>query len=160
MTHIDKKGYAPITIRVYSKEKELLLEDEVLCAYNIKTSEIVAVGKEARRYTDDAYIMVESPTKWGVVAEYTVFRKVIFGFIKKLRPKALFKPKMAVCVPANLTEVESKAFLESFDPYVRKPFAFFYKKSFAQYAEQGMVPEGMDYYVEFASEYYASEYFE
>ncbi len=159
MTHIDKKGYTPITIRIYSKEKQLLLEDEVLCAYNIKTSEIVAVGKEARQYIDDAYIMVESPTKWGVVAEYTVFSKVIFGFIKKLRPKALFKPKMAVCVPANLTEVESKAFLESFDPYVRKPFAFLYMKSFAQHAEQGQVPEGMDYYVEFSSEYYASEYF-
>lgn len=30
MTHIDKKGYTPITIRIYSKEKQLLLEDEEL----------------------------------------------------------------------------------------------------------------------------------
>ena len=159
MTQIEKKGYTPITIRIYSKEKQLLLEDEVLCAYDTKTSKIVAIGKEARQYIDDAYIMVESPTKWGVVAEYTVFSKVIFWFIKKLRPKALFKPKMAVCVPANLTEVERKAFWESFDPYVRKPFKFLYKNSFTQFAEQGQVPAGMDYYVEFESEYYESEYF-
>lgn len=90
MTHIDKKGYTPITIRIYSKEKQLLLEDEVLCAYDTKTSKIMAVGKEARQYIDDAYNMVECPTKWGVVAEFIVFSQVILMFIKKLNPIGVF----------------------------------------------------------------------
>ncbi len=161
MTNTDKKGYTPITIRIYSREKKLLLEDEVLCAWDTRTSKIVAVGKEALQYVDDAYIMVACPTKFGAVAEFDMFSKVMLAFINKLKPKAYLKPKMAVCVPANLTEVERKAFMESFEPYVRKPFYFYYTKTFAQFIEQGLGQDakGMDYYVEFDSEYYASEYY-
>ena len=161
MTNICKKGYAPIAIRIYSREKELLLEDEVLCAWDTRTSKIIAVGKAALQYTEDAYIMVACPTKFGVVAEFDLFRKVMLAFINKLKPKAYLKPKMAVCVPANLTEVEQKAFMEIFEPYVRKPFCFYYTKAYAQFTEKELEQEAkkMDYYVEFESEYYDSEYF-
>ena len=161
MTNIGKKGYAPIAIRIYSREKELLLEDEVLCAWDTRTSKIIAVGKAALQYTEDAYIMVACPTKFGVVAEFDLFRKVMLAFINKLKPKAYLKPKMAVCVPANLTEVEQKAFMEIFEPYVRKPFCFYYTKAYAQFTEKELEQEAkkMDYYVEFESEYYDSEYF-
>lgn len=161
MTNVGKKGYAPIAIRIYSREKELLLEDEVLCAWDTRTSKIIAVGKEALQYTEDAYIMVACPTKFGVVAEFDLFRKVMLVFINKLKTRAYLKPKMAVCVPANLTEVEQKAFMESFEPYVRKPFCFYYTKAYAQFTEKELEQEAkkMDYYVEFESEYYDSEYF-
>ena len=82
-------------------------------------------------------------------------------YIKKLLGPFGQKVKVAVCVPAKLTEVEKTAFIEAFMTYVRKPFCLA-EKSMEQLLIEGMdtVVSGMNYYIEFVSEYYESEYFD
>lgn len=108
----------------------------------------------------DDRVAVVNPLKWGVVADYLVFQKVMAFYIKKLPTALCLKPIVALCVPAKLTEVERKVFWESMETVVRKPY-YLIEKSFEQLLAEGMEAnlKGVNYYIEFGSEYYASEYF-
>ena len=160
MTNIEKQGYRPTTIRIYTKDKQLFLEDQVLCAYEMQSKKILAIGQEALTYVQDDRVAVVNPLKWGVVADYMVFNKVITQYIKKLPTTFCLKPVVALCVPAKLTEVERKVFWESVETVVRKPY-YLIEKSFEQLLADGLEADlkGVNYYIEFVSEYYASEYF-
>ncbi len=160
MTNTDKQGYGPVTIRIYTKDKQLFLEEQVICAYEIQSKKILAIGQEALTYVQDDRVAVVNPLKWGTVADYLVFNKVMAHYIKKLPTSFGLKPIVALFVPAKLTEVERKAFSESMEAVVRKPY-YLIEKSFEQLLSEGMEAElkGVNYYIEFVSEYYASEYY-
>ncbi|MBR4085564.1 MAG: rod shape-determining protein, partial [Lachnospiraceae bacterium] len=114
MTNIGKKGYQPVVLRIYNKDRLLVLEDEVLCAYDIRTNQIKAIGREARKFTEDNQIAVVNPLKWGIVADYTIFEKVIKLQLQKVMKGKLLKTRLAFCVPAKLSEVERKAYEDAF----------------------------------------------
>ena len=161
MTNIEKKGYHPVVMRIYDKDRQLLLEDEVLCAYDTRTNKIQAIGKEACKFTEDNQIAVVNPLKWGVVADYTIFEKVLKIQLKKVINGRVRKKRLAFCVPARLSEVEGKAFEDAF--YMSTFFrdVYIFSESFEKMIQEPL-PEGMkepEIYVELVSEYYASEYF-
>ncbi len=160
MNNIDKKGYKPVTIRIYSKDKQLILEDEVLCAFDTVSGKIYAIGKAGREYLQDNNIVVVNPMKWGVVGDFTIFRKIMEHYIRQLPKPFARKTKVAICVPAKLTAVEHQAFMESITVYTGAPFCLV-ERTFEQMLAEGMEHEmkGIHYYIEFVSEYYASEYF-
>ncbi len=160
MDNIDKKGYKPVTIRIYSKDKQLILEDEILCAFDKTSNKIYAVGKVCREHLQDNNIVVVNPMKWGVVADFAIFRRTMEHYIKQLPKPFARKTKVAICVPAKLTAVEHLTFKDSIVAYTGEPF-YLVEKSFEQMIAEGMEQEmkGINYYIEFVSEYYASEYF-
>lgn len=161
MKNIEKTGYRPIAIKIYSKEKQLILEDEILCAYDTRTNAILAIGKAAMSYIQDDHVAVVNPLKWGVVADYPVFCKVMTHYIKKLPTSFAKKPKLVLCVPAKLTEVEKTAFTEAIlESGGGKPF-YMLEYSFEQLFTKGLDVniKGENYYIELVSEYYNSEYF-
>lgn len=47
MTNIDKIGYNIVEVRVYGKDKSLLKQEPILCAYEIQSGKIVGIGKMA-----------------------------------------------------------------------------------------------------------------
>lgn len=161
MTNIEKKGYQPVVMRIYNMDRQLVLEDEVLCAYDIKTNKIQAMGREARKFTEDNQMAVVNPLKWGVVADYTIFEKVIKFQLQKVMKGTIRKKRLAFCVPAKLSEVERKAFEDAFymstmftDVYI---IAKSYEEMLREPSPEGMKDPGL--YVELVSDYYASEYF-
>ena len=161
MTNIEKKGYQPVIMRIYNKDRQLVLEDEVLCAYDTKTDRIEAIGREARKFTEDNQIAVVNPLKWGVVADYTIFEKVMKLQIQKVRKGKLLKARLAFCVPARLSEVEGKAFADAFYMSTMFKDVYIFAKSFEEMIQEPL-PEGVKepgLYVELVSDYYASEYF-
>lgn len=161
MTNIEKKGYQPIVMRIYNKDRQLVLEDELLCAYDTKTNKIQAIGKEARKFTEDNQIAVVNPLKWGVVADFTIFEKLVKLNVKKVLGKKLLKTRLAFCVSAKLSEVESKAFEDAFYMSTFFKDVYIFAKSFEEMIQEPL-PEGMKQpglYVELVSDYYASEYF-
>lgn len=55
-------------------------------------------------------IVAVRPLRQGVISDYTVTEKMLHFFIRKAIGKKTFrKPKIAVCVPSGVTEVEKKA---------------------------------------------------
>lgn len=56
MTNIDKVGYNTVEIRLYGKDKALLKQQPVLCAYEIQSCKILALGKAALEYVDCQFV--------------------------------------------------------------------------------------------------------
>lgn len=161
MTNIEKIGYEPVIIRFYSKEKNLLFEEKILCAYELQTNKIVSIGNDALSYTDNTEIYVCNPLKFGAVADYIVFNQIMKSFFEKLPRKFTKHSKVAFCIPVlNFTEVELKAFTEAFKTVV-KPDFWVVKKSFLELCEENSdeIMDNAKYFVEFVSGYYLSEYY-
>lgn len=160
MTNIDKLGYKPVELRIYGKDKELLKQEPILCAYEIKNNKILGIGKAALEYVEDADVEVINPLKWGAVGDFLVFSKTMENFLKEI-PKSFFrKPSIAMLVPAVLTEVEKIAFTNSITSSYRKIYII--NKSFSQFQTEGdkNIVGDLDIYLEFVSEYYESEYYQ
>jgi len=52
---------------------------------------------------------VGSPLRNGIIAEYDLAKSMFHYFLAKARPWSIFKPKIAVCTPVEMTDVESRA---------------------------------------------------
>ena len=119
------------------------------------------MGREARKFTEDNQIAEVNPLKWGVVADYTVFEKVIKLQLQKVMKGKLLKTRLAFCVPAKLSEVERKAYEDAFYMSTFFKDVYIFAKSYEEMLREPL-PEGikeLGLYVELVSDYYASEYF-
>ena len=83
-----------------------------MVAFDRDTNKIKAIGEEARLMIGrtPGNIVAVRPLRQGVISDYTVTEKMIKHFIQKAIGKRTFKkPRIAVCVPSGVTEVEKKA---------------------------------------------------
>ena len=100
------------SILVYIKGKGVVLKEPSVVAFDRDTSKIKAIGEEARLMlgrTPGIIVAVRS-LRQGVISDYTVTEKMLYFFIRKAIGKKTFrKPRIAVCVPSGVTEVEKKA---------------------------------------------------
>ena len=97
---------------VYIKGKGVVLKEPSVVAFDRDTNKIKAIGEEARLMLGrtPGNIVAVRPLRQGVISDYTVTEKMIKYFIQKALGKKTFrKPRISVCVPSGLTEVEKKA---------------------------------------------------
>lgn len=100
------------SILVYIKGKGVVLKEPSVVAFDRDTNKIKAIGEEARLMLGrtPGNIVAVRPLRQGVISDYTVTEKMLKFFIQKAVGKKTFrKPKIAVCVPSGVTEVEKKA---------------------------------------------------
>ena len=100
------------TVIAYVKGKGIVLREPSVVAVDNNTGEVLAVGQEARRMLGrtPGNIVATRPLRDGVISDYTVTEKMIKYFIQKaLGKKSFRKPRISVCVPSGVTEVEKKA---------------------------------------------------
>lgn len=103
-------------VLVYIKNKGIVLEEPAVVAVNNDTDEILAVGEEARQMLGrtPSNIVAVKPLKDGVISDYDITEKMLKYFIKKACGTGrFFKPKIMVCVPSGVTEVEKRAVREA-----------------------------------------------
>ncbi len=99
-------------ILVYVKGKGIILKEPSVVAYDKDTNKIRAVGEEARQMIGKTpgNIMAVRPMRQGVISDYEVTEKMLKYFISKAMGKRAFrKPRVSICVPSSVTEVEKKA---------------------------------------------------
>ena len=53
------------------------------------------------------------PLKDGVISDYTVTEKMLKYFISKVANKSIISPRIMICVPSGVTEVERKAVIDA-----------------------------------------------
>ena len=58
-------------------------------------------------------IVALRPLKDGVISDYTITEKMLKYFITKVCGKFVFAPKIMICVPSRVTEVERKAVIDA-----------------------------------------------
>jgi len=100
------------SILVYIRGKGVVLKEPSVVAFDRDTNKIKAIGEEARLMIGrtPGNIVAVRPLRQGVISDYTVTEKMIKHFIQKAIGKRTFKkPRIAVCVPSGVTEVEKKA---------------------------------------------------
>ena len=107
------------SVLVYVKGKGIVLDEPSVVAVDTSTDTILAVGEEARSMLGrtPGSIVATRPLKEGVISDYEVTEKMLKYFIEKVTGGVsvfkIFKPKIMVCVPSGVTEVEKKAVIDA-----------------------------------------------
>ncbi len=101
---------------MYTPKNGIVLNEPSVVALDSRSDAVLAVGKEAKDYlgrTPDK-IRAVRPLKDGVIADFEVTRSMISYFVQKvISGLNLVKPRMVICVPTGITQVEKRAVIES-----------------------------------------------
>ncbi|MGI6066218.1 MAG: rod shape-determining protein [Bacillota bacterium] len=100
------------SVLVFVKGRGIVLNEPSVVAIDRETGHIFAVGEEARRMLGrtPGNIVAVRPLKEGVIADYDTTEKMLRYFINKACGKTwLFKPRVMICIPSGVTEVEERA---------------------------------------------------
>ena len=103
-------------VLVYIKGKGIVLEEPSVVAVDEETDEILAVGQEAKEMLGrtPANIIALRPLRDGVISDYDVTERMLKYFIKKTCGSGrFFRPRIMICVPSGVTEVEKRAVREA-----------------------------------------------
>ncbi len=100
------------TVLVYVKGEGIVLREPSVVAKNRDTGEILAVGEDARQMIGrtPGNIVAIRPLREGVISDYDSTEKMLKDFILKVIGNRMFlRPRIAVCIPSGVTEVEKRA---------------------------------------------------
>ena len=101
---------------VYLKGKGVILREPSVVAINNNTGQVLAVGLEAKQMIGrtPGNITAIRPLKDGVIADFETTQGMLRYFIKKaIGNSPLAKPRVVICVPSGVTEVEKRAVVDS-----------------------------------------------
>ncbi len=105
------------SILVYVKGRGVVLQEPSVVAYDKDQDKIVEIGEEARLMLGrtPGNIVAIKPLRHGVISDYTTTEKMLKYFIRKAVGRNFFgrRPKICVCVPSGVTEVEKRAVEEA-----------------------------------------------
>jgi len=101
---------------LYTAKNGIVLNEPSVVALDARSSKVLAVGAEAKEFLGRTPEKIKAvrPLKDGVIADFEVTKIMISYFIKKvIKGLQLVKPKMVICVPTGITQVEMRAVIES-----------------------------------------------
>jgi rod shape-determining protein MreB len=101
---------------IYTPKDGIVLNEPSVVALDSRTDKVLAVGKEAKEFLGRTPERIRAirPMKDGVIADFEVTKAMIAFFISKvIRGLQLIKPKIVICVPTGITQVEKRAVIES-----------------------------------------------
>ena len=101
---------------VYSTGKGLILKEPTVVVYDKDTEKIKAIGEEAKQMAGHASSNIEviRPIRQGVITDFIVMEKMLKYFIPKAMGRRAFrKPRISICVPSGITEIERRAVEEA-----------------------------------------------
>jgi rod shape-determining protein MreB len=103
-------------ILVFRRGRGIVLDEPTVVAISTKNGRVLAVGNEAREMIGrtPGNITAIRPLKEGVIADYSVTTRMLeYLFDKVCGQRRLFKPKVLICVPSGVTNVERRAVINA-----------------------------------------------
>lgn len=103
------------TVIAYVKGKGIVLREPSVVAVDSNTNDVLAVGREARRMLGrtPGNIVATRPLREGVISNYTVTERMLKYFISRVCGRFVFSPRIMICIPSQVTEVEKKAVIDA-----------------------------------------------
>lgn len=104
------------SILVYVRGKGIVLREPSVVAVEKITGRILAIGEEARRMLGrtPGNITAIRPLRDGVISNYDITERLLHHFLKKVvGTHVFFKPRVVVCVPSGVTEVEKRSVIDA-----------------------------------------------
>ncbi len=100
------------SVLVYVRGKGIVLREPSVVAIEKVSGRIVAIGEDARKMLGrtPGRIVAVRPLRDGVISNYDVTERLLHHFLKKVvGNRIFFKPRVIVCVPSGVTEVEKRS---------------------------------------------------
>ncbi len=103
------------SVMIYIHGKGIVLREPSVVAINTKTGQALSFGQEAYDMLGKtpSSISAIQPMKDGVISDYEITESMIKHYINKACGSRVLKPRVAICVPSRVTEVESRAVMEA-----------------------------------------------
>lgn len=103
-------------VLIYIKGRGIVLDEPSVVAIDAETKKPLAVGKEARAMLGrtPGKVLAIRPMKDGVIADFEITEIMLNYFIKKVHGRSfLSRPRILICCPSNITQVEKNAIKEA-----------------------------------------------
>ena len=103
------------SVLVYIKGKGVVLREPSVVAMDKNTGKLLKVGTEAQAMLGrtPGNIVAMRPLREGVISDYDMTERMLKEFIKKVTSFSIFKPRLLICVPSGITEVEERAVVDA-----------------------------------------------
>src|ERR1700742_399645 len=100
---------------VYVRGRGIVLSEPSVVAIDQRTGEVHAVGADAQRMIGrtPATISADRPLRHGVIADFEVTEAMLRQFVDKVLHSRFSRPRMVICAPSGITEVERRAVEEA-----------------------------------------------
>ena len=103
------------SVLVYVKNKGIVLNEPSVVAMDKNTGKLLKVGEAARQMLGrtPGNIVAIRPLREGVISDYDMTERMLKEFIRKVAGFMVFKPRVIICVPSGITEVEERAVVDA-----------------------------------------------
>lgn len=101
-------------VRIFVKERGIVMQEPSVVAVNVRTDQILAVGRDAERMIGKTppHIKAIAPLKDGIISDFEVTEKMLKHFLDRIRQENFSiapRPRVVIGLPLEVTEVEKKA---------------------------------------------------
>ena len=102
-------------VLIYAEGKGIVLREPAVVAVDKISGKVLQVGAAARNMLGrtPGNVVAMRPLRDGVISDYDMTEKMLAAFFQKIMRYALIKPRVIVCVPSGVTEVEERAVIQS-----------------------------------------------
>lgn len=102
-------------ILVYAEGKGIVLREPSVVAIDKNSGKVLQVGAAARNMLGrtPGNVVAVRPLRNGVISDYEMTEKMLAQFMKDIIRYSLIKPRVVVCVPSGVTEVEERAVIQA-----------------------------------------------
>lgn len=96
---------------IFMKGKGIIIREPSVVALDTRTYDVRSVGQEAKEVIGrtPGSIVAVRPLKGGVIADFNATKTMLQKFIKKAVNKSFSRPRVIICIPSGVTEVERSA---------------------------------------------------
>ena len=103
------------SVLIYVKDKGIVLNEPSVVAIDKDTGKLLKVGADAQAMLGrtPGNIVAIRPLREGVISDYEVTERMLKEFIRKVMGFQFFKPRIIICVPSGITEVEERAVVDA-----------------------------------------------
>ena len=103
------------SVLVYVKGKGVVLNEPSVVAMDKTTGKLLKVGTDAQAMLGrtPGNIIAIRPLRVGVISDYDMTERMLKEFIHKVAGFSFFKPRVIICVPSGITEVEERAVIDA-----------------------------------------------
>ena len=104
------------SVLVYVRNKGIVLREPSVVAVEKITGRIIAIGEDARKMLGrtPGNVIAIRPLKDGVISNFDITQRLLHHFLKKVvGTKIFFKPRVVVCVPSGVTQVEKRSVIDA-----------------------------------------------
>lgn len=103
------------SVLVYVKGKGIVLNEPSVVALDKNTGKLLKVGQEAQDMLGrtPGNIVAIRPLRDGVISDYDMTERMLREFIHKVSGFSIVKPRVIICVPSGITEVEERAVIDA-----------------------------------------------